>query len=82
MKLAYGIGHYRYVFTYLPPELATQDIVQLPMMSADQGSVLQDSVPQDSVPKIRVRVRVRVRVTVSCGSFRTSALGKCRLQTR
>ena len=45
LNLAYGIVHYRYVFTYLP-----KDIVQLPMMSADQGNVLQDSVPQDSVP--------------------------------
>ena len=59
MNLAYATAHYRYVFTcHLDSPL--KDIVQLPMMSADQGRMLQDRVPQDSV---------------HCESFRTS-LGK------
>ena len=61
-----------------------KDIVQLPMMSADQVSVPQDSVPQDSVPQDSVpqdSVPQDSVLSVGCGSFRTSALGKRRLQT-
>ena len=62
LLVEFGLRLTRIISTYLLTyhlDLPLKDIVQLPMMSTDQGSVLQESVPQNNVP------------TVSCGSFHT-----------